>query len=684
MVKNIYIFAGDCATNFLIKQYCRQNKEYLAENNLYHIDVQDFWGTVKYSDWVDFYHDNVLRGRQYFQKNFSDEFSFDNFFTQLKEYIENNGKENIIIVMANEFYSALLPRLNLICKLFPESAVHCEILTVNFFRQVSAYYNLFFFMTSKKSFYRSLSERYVNLTSVIPQLMQEISNKKENILKAEQMIKTFHNEVECFTYWLNKFNLQNKWKFPVQATLAPQVLAFLTAIKEYYFSEKPFDFTNEWDFLYAYSSKALYSYCSEAIKKDFYERFPDAGLQGNDEYEEIDCSQASLRISLEDALFLAEKISPAGRKELIKDVNRDDIDYMPVTSKTAYLALMYAEGHVTAEEIQTFLKPKCGRVTLPVAACNKEPILTVYTTSYNNKEYLQKCIESVLEQKTQYPFIHLIADDNSTDGSQELILEYAKKYPHIQVILRKENSVHTNYHAIFNNISTKYAAVCDCDDYYTDPYKIEKQIQFLEANPGYGLSFHSTYVYDQGKEVMKSIYPESLQHTDKTTFYISSFIQNNLMQSSSVLFRWKLRNGVQHNMPLFCTPFDWTLVLIHSYLCKINFIKDIMSFYRRHSGAGYFDTEVDVDRFIVNNSYRELLFCKCLDLYTEKKYHMLFLKKAFTILLYFYDPKKYEKINIKRYQIIKKRVEQIFSDYIMLYNGCKKLNENLETQKNNT
>ncbi len=666
MLKNIYFQFGDFATNFLIMQYCRENKQYLAENNLHYVELQDFIHVP--FDWYNCIHCNIFRGENYFQKNFPG-ISYQDIIIQLKKYIEEKKIENLIIPFAINNFDVCLPYLIIFCKNFSEAAFHCEMNTTGFFRNLSVNYNLPFIFISKNTFYTCLPELYLRFSVNTIRVNRGILSNIERVFKLTPQVNVFSNEIEGFENWLTGHNL-SKQREVFSAVFSPQVLAFATALKEYYFQDSYVDFYNEQDFLYAYASPTqIYSYASAKMKKDFIEKYPDEiPLPISAPYEEIDCSEASLRITLDDALYLAAKLSSSTRQKLLQGFNTEDIKYMPVSSVTVYLALMHAEGRIGLEEVHAYLRAPLGRISIPETDYKENPILTVFTTSYNSKKYIKQCIDSILAQKIKYPFIHLICDDGSTDGSQELIQEYAQKYPHIRAVLRKQNSIQINYHAMYNNIPTKYVAVCDGDDFYTDPHKLEKQVELLEQNEKYGLCFHPTYVYYEKENMIKYIHPLGMpEFTVKDTYYPSNIILTNLMQSSSVMFRWKLRNGIFHSFPSNCPPYDWAFNIIHSMQSLIGYINEPMSLYRRHDKAIYYGTEVSVAKHVIENSIRELFFCKVLDIYTEKKYHSLFLKKVFSVLSTFYYADEISQVDQYNYRLLKESIETFFPEYILSF-----------------
>lgn len=123
-----------------------------------------------------------------------------------------------------------------------------------------------------------------------------------------------------------------------------------------------------------------------------------------------------------------------------------------------------------------------------------KPLVSIKTMTYNHAPFIRKCVEGVLMQKTSFCIQLVIAEDCSTDGTREIVKEYADKYPEIiKLIISDENvGVRENSLRADKACNGEYLAICEGDDYWTDPYKLQKQVDFLEANPDYGL-VHTAY-----------------------------------------------------------------------------------------------------------------------------------------------------------------------------------------------
>ena len=118
-----------------------------------------------------------------------------------------------------------------------------------------------------------------------------------------------------------------------------------------------------------------------------------------------------------------------------------------------------------------------------------DPIASVIILTFNHEKYIEDAIDSVLKQKTSYSFEIIIADDCSTDSTPVILSKYQELYPDkIKVIQNKINvGPVKNYIQAFRECRGEYIAHCEGDDFWIYENKLEMQINFLHANPGYGL-----------------------------------------------------------------------------------------------------------------------------------------------------------------------------------------------------
>lgn len=133
--------------------------------------------------------------------------------------------------------------------------------------------------------------------------------------------------------------------------------------------------------------------------------------------------------------------------------------------------------------------------------------VSVCCLTYNHEEYIRQALDSMVMQKTKFPFEIIVLDDASTDGTQQIIKEYCEKYPKlVKAVLQTENQ-YSRKVPIVNQIfyplaQGEYIAYCEGDDYWTDPFKLQKQADFLDKNSDYVACTHECWEVDEnGKKI---------------------------------------------------------------------------------------------------------------------------------------------------------------------------------------
>ena len=140
-----------------------------------------------------------------------------------------------------------------------------------------------------------------------------------------------------------------------------------------------------------------------------------------------------------------------------------------------------------------------------------DPLVSIRCLVYNHEPYLRQCLDGFVMQETTFPFEAIVHDDASTDGSAAIIREYAEKYPHIiKPIYETENQYSKHDGSLVQIIekamhpNSKYIAHCEGDDYWTDPHKLQIQVDFLESHPEYYMTCHAFKFYFEDKKEFKA------------------------------------------------------------------------------------------------------------------------------------------------------------------------------------
>lgn len=242
-------------------------------------------------------------------------------------------------------------------------------------------------------------------------------------------------------------------------------------------------------------------------------------------------------------------------------------------------------------------------------------MVTIRCLTYNHAPYIRQCLEGFVMQKTNFRFEAIVHDDASTDGTAAIIKEYADKYPDIiKPIFEIENQYSKHNGAIGRimreNTHGKYVALCEGDDYWIDPLKLQKQVDFLESHPDYSLS-HTSIVYylQQQHKFVKSKDIEINTKAIKKGFSPELILLNCYrIQTVSVLYRDDVfGQSIQRTDPLLSSGYfamgDTPSWYALSLLGKIHFLPEVTCVYRKNgtSVTGTNDLKKKY-RFILSSS----------------------------------------------------------------------------------
>ena len=219
---------------------------------------------------------------------------------------------------------------------------------------------------------------------------------------------------------------------------------------------------------------------------------------------------------------------------------------------------------------------------------NQDIKVTVRCITYNQKDYIRQCLDGFVMQRTNFRFEAIVHDDASTDGTAEIVREYAEKYPDIiKPIFETENqySKHDGSLGRIMNANTrgKYVAICEGDDYWTDPLKLQKQADFLDANPQCSLTYHACKNVFSTQCKVKILYGESVKKSYSDIDIISLYP----FQTATVMYRKEILDSDLYKkaQAIGCTAGDQILFLTASRLGTIEGVNEKMSVYRRHEGG---------------------------------------------------------------------------------------------------
>jgi glycosyltransferase involved in cell wall biosynthesis len=207
--------------------------------------------------------------------------------------------------------------------------------------------------------------------------------------------------------------------------------------------------------------------------------------------------------------------------------------------------------------------------------------------TYNQGKFIEQAIKSVVKQKASYSFELVIGEDNSTDDTRSICKELAEKYNSMVTLLPSEVrlGMANNFIRTLSNCKGKYIALCDGDDYWCDPHKLQKQVDFLEANPAYAICCHRIYIKKGGQKPM--LYADEYMPSKETTYDIDMMAKNgNLIATPSVVYRNKMFLSLPRwfdQSPIA----DYVLHMMNARYGKIKYFPEPMAVYREHSKGAW-------------------------------------------------------------------------------------------------
>lgn len=277
--------------------------------------------------------------------------------------------------------------------------------------------------------------------------------------------------------------------------------------------------------------------------------------------------------------------------------------------------------------------------------------VSIVCISYNQENFVRQTLESFVMQKTDFPFQVIISDDCSTDNTAEIIREYEAKYPDIiKPIFRKKNlGVMKNFITTLSNINTEYVIYNEGDDYFSDPLKLQKQVDFLDKNPDCSICFHPVTIHYENNEKPDEIFPHEAYRFSKTKLSLTDLIKRNFMQTNSVMYRWRYRNKKLSNVfPNDILPCDWYLHLLHAQVGSIGFIDENMAVYRKHEQGIWWECVNNQQKHRLKYGLLEINCCynvyKNISNKSQKYYNEYFLPVFFQITDMYIKNKNYDKL----------------------------------------
>jgi glycosyltransferase involved in cell wall biosynthesis len=248
------------------------------------------------------------------------------------------------------------------------------------------------------------------------------------------------------------------------------------------------------------------------------------------------------------------------------------------------------------------------------------PKVSVLMITYNHEKFVAQAIESVLMQKTSFQYELVIGEDCSTDGTREIVREYARRNPTVIRTLLPETNIgmHQNLRQVFLGSRGRYLAILEGDDYWTSPEKLQIQADELDAHPETAVCGHrAVWRYEDGSK------PDKVRPEIPDGFYqLEDLLRANFLVTGSVMFRRVIDDVPSWHWSLYMADLPLFVTLAH--YGNIRLLPQTMGAYRVHAG-GFFTRLNDVDE------PRHLLaMCKAFYDHLDPKYRPPIRQRLFT------------------------------------------------------
>lgn len=286
-------------------------------------------------------------------------------------------------------------------------------------------------------------------------------------------------------------------------------------------------------------------------------------------------------------------------------------------------------------------------------------ILSIICATYNHEKYIEKAIRGIYAQVTSYKYEVLVGEDCSTDNSRVVLKRLEKEFPEMQVFYREKNyGANQNFKDLTARAKGKYVIILETDDFWISPFKLQKQIDFLEAHPDYIAVAHKCLMVGKDNELLNIKYPE-IDHEEYTLddFYKGKFAG----QTATLMYRnfYTLDCGYDCSIATDSKyeygPGDRKKNFMFVSVGRVACIQEIMSAYRlvENSGSSY-------SAQLKNNKLDYIKFRKIFVEYShesninEKSIYIAEL--IYTEVLFKYLLKRNRKINLR---FVSKEINQL-------------------------
>jgi len=261
--------------------------------------------------------------------------------------------------------------------------------------------------------------------------------------------------------------------------------------------------------------------------------------------------------------------------------------------------------------------------------------LSVCVITFNHELFISESLESILRQETSFPFEVVIGEDGSSDLTRKICENYQIRYPDKIRLLPAEGNkgMMRNFIDTYFACKGEFVAFIEGDDYWIDPLKLEKQVNFLSTHPEYSICFHNVMTkFMRTNENAERVYHQDL---GRDTFTTVNLIQQWFIPSASVMFR-RYPDFQLPDWFVYCKSGDIPFLLLLSLRGPIKYINEVMSVYRVH------DKGISTTHNGYNKIVAMIYIYECFNIHTQFKFAE-FIKSAEKYEIDRHYPKPVEK-----------------------------------------
>ena len=218
----------------------------------------------------------------------------------------------------------------------------------------------------------------------------------------------------------------------------------------------------------------------------------------------------------------------------------------------------------------------------------QKPKVSVWVITYNHERFIERAIDSVLMQETDFTYEIVIGDDCSRDNTGNILEKYRIKFPEIIRLLLHEKNIGlgSNFMQTYLACKCQYVAMLEGDDYWTDKHKLQKQVHEMDLHPECTLCGHSVEARNEKGEYLYTYGPSQMVHGLKNIYEMEDIIKGNFMHTSGLM----VRNHVVEQFPEWfkdCVTADFVFQILHAMHGKILFLPQTMSVFNNNAGSAW-------------------------------------------------------------------------------------------------